>query len=168
MIAERAATAATTLLYEPVLPFRTGDADAPGGWRPGWARRDGLWVRRYRDDEMGAVVQHTVARYYLTNIGRADLAEELGYSERQIQGFVSGTAWTGYTAPVLAALQRLGISRTRGNWNSSGHSNRAGEMVRAQADVLRRCQLVVDGAHVTPTFLEELRSDLRLLAFATS
>lgn len=150
------------LLYEPSWP---GDLDVR--WAFGWRRRHGVWKRNHAYDAMGARFQMAVARYYLAGLTRAAMADELGFSERQCQSALSGLTWTCYVTPVLAALDRLGISRSRGDWRSAGSPPRAREVIRAQADVLRRCRFLMDGGHVTPMFLSELRSDIRLLAIAT-
>jgi hypothetical protein len=134
------------------------------GWRPGWSASESGWTRRFQDDEIGAQIQIAVVRYYLTNYTRVDVARDLCISERQAQAYVNGRAWSAYTRPVLAALRRLGISEQRGSWRSTGVGPRPREVVRAQADVLRRCRDLLGGAHYTPLAIDELQADLRLLS----
>jgi hypothetical protein len=148
-----------TLLYEPRMP--SGEATSDPSWR---RTRDG-WERRHERDAFGARVQVAMARYYLGDWRRPDVARFLVMSERGAQAHLSGKAFRAYTEPVLAALRRLGISVRRGDWTVPG-SDRARELVRAQADVLARAESVLRGDHWTPAGLAEIRADMRLLSFA--
>lgn len=92
------------LLLEPDQPV-PGLNHALSGWRH---RGDAL-VRWPSDDRRGALAQHCVVRYYVHGVTRAELAREVGYSERQVQAFVGGIACSTYTTPVRRALSDLGI-----------------------------------------------------------
>lgn len=160
MAAELKVQAAPTLLYEPRRPAQIGH-----GARPGWQRcvshSNGYaefgWERAPEHDAQGAVVQQIVARYLLTTVLRRDLASEYGFSERVIQGYLHGENYASYSAPVLAALKRLGIGHKRGFWGE-GRDSRALEIIHAYASVARR---VLAGG-----LTDRVRSDLRLLAIA--
>lgn len=150
------------LLYEPEQP-----ASLKGNGVIGWRRAGQGWVRLPGDDAFGARVQLAVARYYLADYRRADVARDLWMSERQAQTYLSGRAGGCYARPVLAALARLGITQHRGDWRAQAGRGRAAEIIRAQASVLDRCRALLGGEDFGPAALDELQADLRLLAFVT-
>ncbi len=117
MVAARNLQTGPALLFEPdpivINPHRHEIIKARG-WKP--ATRGGGYERNRSFDDQGALVQEIVLRYTLHGEPRRALANEYGYSERQIQEYVTGGKhWRCYTAPVFRALARLGISPGRIN-----------------------------------------------------
>lgn len=108
--------------------------------RTGYRRVDGELVRHHSDDPHGALVQHAIVRYYVHGVGRAQLARETNFSERQVQGWLSGTASRAYAAPVLRALDELGIGRTRAGSSAAQPADR-----RNREIIAALLALVVDG-----------------------
>lgn len=105
------------------------------GHASGWRREDGALVRCQADDGFGATVQHVIVRYLVHGVSRREIAVELGYSERQIQAWVSGSAARYYAAPVREALANLGIGMGRGGL-SQVVNPRARELVAAALALL--------------------------------
>lgn len=124
MVAQIAAP--RTVLPLLVEPLRPEDGAVRGhGWRfdTTWDRRESRTrlprlvrtvTRNHDDDAFGAFVQHVVVRYLVHGVERRQIARETVMSERQIQAYVTGRAWTTYTRAALAALSELGITHHRG------------------------------------------------------
>lgn len=116
MVASLAATSRTglALLLEPDAPS-TDQIGRAHGWR---SSRTGDRVRHHGDDDYGALVQHAIVRYYVHGVEREQIANEVGYSPRQVQSWLLGHTAGPYGAPVLRTLYELGISRGRGGRTS--------------------------------------------------
>lgn len=99
--------------------------------RTGYRRVDGAIVRHHGDDPHGAMVQHAIVRYYVHGVGRAQLARETTYSERQVQSWLSGTASLAYGAPVRRALANLGIGLNRAGSSTAQPSDRRNREIAA-------------------------------------
>lgn len=124
------------LLLEPDRPEpRRGVKTQNTGWR----REGDVVTRDHRDDEFGALVQHVIVRYLVHGVQRQELAKEIGYSERQLQAWLSGTAARCYAQPVRRALQELGIGLGRGTVGQSA-SGRGSEIVAACMTLLADVQ----------------------------
>lgn len=124
------------------------------------------FARNHDHDQYGAQVQHMIALYYLGGVQRQALAQRFNISPRQVQSYLSGTAWRVYGQPVLDELRRMGIGEGRGSWHRAGEAGgfrtmevlaAATKAVNEAADMLGAID--TDGA-------ERLRTRLRLLAFA--
>lgn len=115
MVAElKPQQAALPLLLEPDVPPKGGN-HASSGWRSNGRHM----VRHPSDDDHGAMTQHVVVRYFVHGIGRAQIAQELGYCERQVQGWTTGRKCPYYTRPVRRALTELGLDLSRRAGGSS-------------------------------------------------
>jgi len=123
------------LLMEPAVPGEQVSNHVLGH-ASGWRRDErGALVRCQADDGFGATVQHVIVRYLVHGVSRREIAGELGYSERQIQAWVSGSAARYYAAPVREALANLGIGMGRGGL-SQVVNPRARELVAAAMTLL--------------------------------
>src|SRR5690606_26956758 len=109
-LAPAPATQRLPLLIDPDRPQERSRAHRFYGWH---RDLDG-WTRWRGDDSIGAIVQHAIVRYIVHGVSRAQIAEEVGYSERQVQSWICGRAIRPYTQPVLRALTALGISVGKG------------------------------------------------------
>lgn len=122
-----------------VLPLLM-EPDRPEGRKllyTGWRRENGILTRCRLDDVHGALVQHVVVRYYVHGIQRQVIAQEIGYSPRQVQAWLGGTASSTYGQPVRDALANLGIGLNRaGSADYDPTSRRLREIVGAQARLL--------------------------------
>lgn len=146
MVAEMKPVAANTL---PLLmePDRPRDGASPHGianGRSGWrTSEDGTLVRCASDDVRGALIQHVIVRYLVHGVQRQELAQEIHYSERQIQAWTSAKAGATYGEPVRRALQLLGIGMGRGGV-SEASSRRGTEVVAACMGLLADVQWYMD------------------------
>lgn len=148
------------LLYEPDFPLTER-------FSPGWCWQRERRVRRHADDEFGARVQIAIARYALTQYTRDEMARDLTVSVKTAQDYLTGRSQTVYAAPVIRALERLGVPVTKGRWWASEagkEPRRPLQIIRAQADVLRRVRSLIGGGHWTPAGIDEIQADLILLS----
>lgn len=155
MVAElRTEAAPLPLLFEPDRPadLSTRKSVQNGGIRSQFAL------------DFGARVQHAIALYIVAGVSRPDVARFLGMSERQTQAVVLGRAWPAYSKPVLRALDRMGISLSRGRWY--GPRARHHEIVAASQSVMRRAIDALEGAPIPLYDRDKLVSDLYLLTVA--
>ena len=152
------------LLAEPLKPLkRLQNNQLQYGWRPigSWEgrRRRVTWIRDHAHDDDGAAIQHLICRYALWGVRRSELAAETGYSERQIQTWLSGGSRRGsYGTAVLQRLAALGIGPGRGCRNdhrSVQRRRRLDQIVAAQAALM---EAVVEGRAT-----EQTMADIRLL-----
>lgn len=142
MVAELKPVAATTLplLMEPDRPPESANNHAVANARSGWRTTDFKeFVRFQGDDHRGALIQHVIVRYLVHGVQRQQLAQEIHYSERQIQAWISGRAGSTYGEPVRRALQTLGIGMGRGGV-SEASSRRGAEVVAACMGLLADVQ----------------------------
>lgn len=163
--ARRAQAVRPLLICEPSRPPdlpRRG----PGvkGWRWGRitdsdGRRSWGWVRDHADDAWGAVVQEIVVQYLVRGTSRGDLARQYPISERPIQAYANGSSWANYSGPVLAILERLGLTMT--------HKSRQRRYERIAASMLRRsadlCRLLADDERPEA---RRIADELAVLAYA--
>jgi hypothetical protein len=167
---------ALPLLIEPTEKPPVGTTPRGGG--PGWRRvrvtrqfrgMDYIgydFERNHDHDQYGAQVQHMIALYCLGGVQRQSLAKRFGVSERQVQAYLNGTAWRVYAQPVLDALRRMGIGQGRGSWHAVGETGtfRTMEILAAAAKAVGEATDLLEA--VQPEAANDLRTRLRLLAFA--
>lgn len=146
------------LLFEPDPLFHTSGRTTVGR-RQGWRIVNDKVVRWHADDDWGAVVQQIIVRYAMCGDERGQLAREYAMSERGIQGYLSGDSWTLYAAPVIRALQRIGVSATRAN-----RGQRLGAIAKAAA--LASADVVLLLADDPRPLAQRVVSDLRFVALA--
>lgn len=132
MVAELKAKAAKglLLLMEPDRPPEGASRKMVEVGRSGW-RIDGYgYAREHAHDAHGAVIQHAIVRYLVHGVQRQQIAQEVHYSERQVQAWISGRVCRSYAEPVRRALGELGIGMGRGGI-SEASSRRGTEVVAA-------------------------------------
>jgi hypothetical protein len=126
------------LLVEPLQPPR-GKRWRRTGWRivEFWEDRRLVRtaIRDPRYDARGAAIQHAICRYLLAGVSRRQLAAETGYSERQVQAWLGGTACATYAGAVLKRLAGLGVTPGRGHLHRSS-PRRIAEINAAQRAIL--------------------------------
>lgn len=138
-------------------------------WKAGTTPPFTVLERRPQDDEHGAVVQWIVLRYHRDGVLRKTLAAEYGYSERQVQAYLSGSDrkshkshwWTAYAAPVLRALRRLGLPVDERSNQRKRHDAQARAARGALADLAH----LLDGDERPEA--RRLQQDIRLLTVTT-
>lgn len=156
MVVEHAPQA-LPLLMEPEPP-EEGRRFA-GGYR----RRNGELVRCYTDDAQGAVAQWAVVCHRLTRLSRTELAHIFGQNvSGGIALMIGGQQWATYTAPVMRALDRLGIRPSTGTWTGNEHS-RPTEIAAACLSLLDQAADMLDGQPVSVGTRAQLVADMRLL-----
>lgn len=151
------------LLFEPYEPDIRKKAEK--GWRMTFVIRQRARLReavRYLpDDAVGALAQHAIVRYLVRGVARKVIARETGYSERQIQAWFGGKAWTPYTQPVLDALDELGIRSGKGKFRAHG-AHRMHEIAAAQERLLTEAARLLDSDDRAAS--RRLRQRIRLLS----
>jgi hypothetical protein len=126
----------------------------------GWRREGDVVTRDHRDDEFGALVQHVIVRYLVHGVQRQEIAQEIGYSQRQVQDWIGGRTARCYAQPVRRALQSLGIGMGRGGVSETS-SRRGIEVMAACMGLLADVQWYMDDDWPRAREIKELS---RLLA----
>lgn len=148
------------LVYEPDYPAI--DARFPKGWRLDQRSDHRQFVRVTAHDAQGALVQWAILRYLLTDARSYDVMRGAPVTRRMLAQYLQGDAFPLYTAPVLRALDRLGIGRLNGRW--TGQIDRPLEIIAASRTVMARAVDALTGELVPVEDRDQLVADLRLLA----
>lgn len=148
------------------FPLMAEPEPRPEGFRlqrsHGWRMTERGEAREHADDAFGAVVQHAIVRYLLTDATRAEVAVDLGVTERTAQAYLSGAIWGAYGRPILDRLAELGIGAGRGRWRDA--ADRPREIVAACLPLLARAADALEGRPLDVDERDRLIADLRLLA----